>query len=1023
MNLTDLCIRKPVLAWMIMAAVIALGIGAFTRIGISQFPNIDIPTLTVNVTWEAAAPEVIETDVVDLLEEAFTQVEGVAAIRSASKQGAASITLEMDMARDIDAAFQDVQAKISQVQRRLPKDIDPPTISKVNLDDQPIMWLALSGPFPQQVLSDVARYQLKERLQTVPGVGEIMLGGWLERNVRIWLDADKLNARNLSVGEVVAALGREHVELPAGQLIAGGREVNVRILGEAMNLDTLRQLVIADRGGAPVRMQDVALVEDGFEDVRTLARFNGEPAQGLGIKKQRGTNAVSVADGVNKTLAALRPTLPPGMSVQINYDSTTYIRDSVHELQYELVQAILLTGVLCWIFLGSFSSTLNVILAIPMSLMGTIAVLHFCGFTLNTFTLLGLGLAVGIVVDDAIMVLENITRHREEGEDQVTAARVGTMEIAFAALASTIAVVAVFSPVLFMGGLQGRFFLQFGVALCVAVLFSYLEAVTLAPSRCAQFLAVNEQRSTFIGRIADNLFRFGERLYARILAVSLHHPWKTLLGMVLLFGASIFAATRIPGEFVPPQDQGTLLVRFETAVGSSLAETDRITAKGETIVRNHPEVARVLALVGMTGGSGVNSGIMFISMTPKEARTVSQDDLANALRKELNTIPGFSAKVQDLSARAFTAQRGYPIEFSLRGSDWNGLLAASQDLRQRMNDAGLFVDIDTDAKLGMPELHILPNRERCADLGIPIEDVATAINALVGGVKAGKFTDNGRRLDIRVRLLADQRSRPEDMDRLRLRTASGQFVPLSSLITTEELPAQQTIYRAERERAVGIFANIAPGHSQGECLQWLDQAKDSMPGGVRLVATGSSAAFKSAMGDFALAFGGGLLAAYMVLAAQFNSFVHPITVLSVLPLSITGALVALWATGMSLNLFSVIGILLLMGIAKKNSIILVDYANQLRDRAANLLSPADAMRQAGPIRLRPILMTSLATMLAAVPLAIGLGPGSEIRKPMAMAVIGGVFISTVLSLVVVPAFYVVIDRFRRHARPTPPGHG
>lgn len=1013
MRLTDLCIRKPVLAWMLMAAVVTAGLVAGSRIGISQFPDIDAPIISVSVSWESAAPEVIETDVTDILEEAFTQIEGIRSLRSSSRQGSASITVELDLTRDVDAAFQDVQARVSQVQGRLPRDIDPPVITKSNPDDQPIMWMALAGPQSRQVLSDYARYRVKERLQTVTGVGEIILPGWLERNVRVWLDQERLDARGLTVAEVTRALARQHVEMPAGQLIAGSREVNVRVLGEALDLTTLRQLVVAERDGSPLRLQDVALIEDGFEDERSIARVNGQPGILLGLKKIRGANAVAVANGVHQAVAAINLTLPGDMSLVVNTDLTKFIRDSVHELQFELLQAVVLTAILCWLFLGSFSSTLNVILAIPMSLLGTVAVLYFCGYTLNTFTLLGLGLAVGIVVDDAIMVLENITRHREEGAEKVHAARFGTREIAFAALASTIAVVAVFSPVLFISGMQGRFFLQFGVALCVAILISYVEAVTLAPSRCAQFLEVHQTRTTFIGRGADATFSLCERLYAWLLRTALASPLITLLLIGGIFTASVVPLVqgRIPGELVPGQDQGKILARFTTAMGSSLEETDFLLKKAEALVMARPEVVRTLAMVG-NHGAGVNSGVLVISLSPPEDRVLTQLQVMDALRRQLSAIPGFDAKLQDISTRAFTASRGFPVEVSLRGPHWDVILQAATSLKERMNASGLFTDVDSDAKLGMPELHILPDRERCADLGVAVEDVATSINALVGGVRVGKYTDSGRRMWIRCRLLADQRTRPEDLSRIRVRTSSDALVPLSTLVSSRELPAQQTIYRADRERAVGIFATPTTGHSQKECLDWMTASTAELPEGCRLVFTGTSKVMRESSMDALFAIIGGVLAAYMVLAAQFNSFLHPITVLTVLPLSISGAVLALWWTGQTLNMFSLIGILLLMGIAKKNSIILVDYTNQLRSAKHGLYAAKDALLKAGPIRLRPILMTSLATMAAAIPLAIGVGPGGEIRRPMAIAVLGGVFISTILSLVAVPAFYLVADRLK-----------
>jgi hydrophobe/amphiphile efflux-1 (HAE1) family protein len=1013
-NLTDICIRKPVLAWMLMAATIVFGGVAASRIGISQFPDVDFPSISVSVNWEGAAPEVIESDVVEILEDALAQVEGAQSITSTARQGSASLTLELNLERNVDLALQDVQTKIAQAQRNLPRDIDPPVVSKSNPEDNPIMWIGLSGPYPRQVIADYARYRVKDRFQTIAGVGEITMGGYLDRNVRVWLDATRLDERGLTVSDVIAALQREHVELPAGRLETEGREVNVRVLGEAIDLATLERIVVGNRAGSPIYLTDVALVEDGFEDERRIARVNGEPAQGMGIRKQRGANAVAVAREIRVAIAEIQKTLPEGMVLGINFDSTRFIEDSVHEIQFELILACVLTAIVCWMFLGSISSTLNVVLAIPMSLLGTVAVIYFLGFTFNTFTLLGMALAVGIVVDDAIMVLENIFRHAEEGKDRVRAAREGTHEITFAALAATIAVVAIFLPVVFMKGVVGRFFLQFGVTLCVAVLLSYVEAITLAPARCAQILTTSREGRSRIGRAVDRGFTWLEARYARALDRGLAHPGRVLVGALALFVAAILVMRALPREFVPSQDVGRVMVRLQTAVGSDIGETDRTFRQAEQIVMRHPETARLFSIIGGgPGGSSVNSGALMVTLVERSDREKSQTELSAELRKELNALPGVRAVVQDLSQQGFTARRGFPVEFSVRGSDWDQLITTTSDVMRDLRESGIVVDLDSDYQLGMPELRIMPDRARAADLGIPIEELATTLNALVGGVRVGKYNADGRRIDVRMRLLATQRSRPEDISRLRVRTASGELVPLSSVVTTEERPALQQITRRDRERAITITANVAPGHSQDEALAKVETLSQGLPVGTHLVLGGASVAFRESMGSLVFAMFLGIVVAYMVLASQFNSFLHPVTVLTILPLSIAGAAAALWLGGKSLNIFSMIGLLLLMGIVKKNSIILVDYATQVR---SNDTDARAAMRWAGPRRLRPILMTSVATLMAAIPPALGLGSGSEVRTPMAIAVIGGLALSTALSLLVVPAFYVVADRFATRAR-------
>lgn len=1009
MKLTEACIKKPVFAWMLMAGTVLFGLVAIGRIGISQMPDVDFPTINVSVGWEGAAPEVIENDVIQPLEEALIQVEGVKSLTSTSRQGSGSVTVELTIERDVDLALQDVATKIQQVQRRLPREIDPPVISKTNPEDQPIMWVGLSGPFPRQVLADYSRYRVKERLQTIPGVGEITEGGSLERNVRIWVDALALDAKGLTVTDVISALQRQHVELPAGRIEVTGREVSVRVLGEAMDLDTLRGIVVRDVEGSPIYLSDVALVEDGFEDVRRFARANGEPAQGLGIRKQRGANAVAVGRAVKAAIAEIQETLPEGMKLGLNFDSTVFIEESVHEIRFELMLAVLLTALVCWLFLGSISSTLNVVLAIPMSLLGTIAVIWFLGYTLNTFTLLALGLAVGIVVDDAIMVLENIYRHAEGGESRVVAAREGTREIAFAALTATLAVCAIFIPVVFMEGVIGKFFLQFGVTLCIAVLLSYVEAVTLTPARCSQFLDVSREGRSRLGLAVDRGFDALARIYSRILPVVLRRPGWTVIGGFAVFALSLLVFRALPREMVPTQDQSRFLIRMQTAVGSDLTETDRYMRRAEEFLMAREDVRRVFGITGGFGGGSVNTGILFVTLVPPNQREMGHLEYMRLLRQEFNSYPGLRAVIQDLSQQGFTAQRGFPVEFSVRGSDWEQLIETTQTVMADLRESGMVVDLDTDYQLGQPELRILPDRARAADLGVDIQDVATALNALVGGLRVGKYSDGGRRYDVRLRALAEQRARPEDVSHLKVRASTGELVPLSALVTSEERPALQAITRRDRERAITVYANVAPGKSQDEALRYVEQLADDVPVGVRLVLGGASVAFRESMSSLLFALVLGIVVAYMILASQFNSFLHPVTILTILPLSIAGAAFALWASGRSLNIFSMIGLLLLMGIVKKNSIILVDYTNQLRERGRDALA---ALLEAGPVRMRPILMTSTATMMAAVPVSLGLGAGSETRAPMAIAVIGGLIVSTVLSLLVVPAFYLFADRIK-----------
>lgn len=1024
MNITDVCIKNPVFAWMLMACTMLFGVVALGRIGVSQFPDVDYPNISVSVQWPGASPPAVERELVEPIEQAISQVEGIKEIRSQARAGSARITAMFDMSRDVDLALQDIQARVAAAQRMLPKDVPAATVSKSNPDDQPILQIAVTGPFSKQMLADVAKYQVQERLQTVPGIGQITLSGAQARNVRIWLDASRLVEKGVVASDVINAIRTEHVEVPGGQLDTGGRALDVRLLGEALDIDQFRKLVVrkgrppsADpRTGAvtpatsPVYLEDVGLVEDGFEDTTSVSRLDGLPIQTLGILKQRGTNAIAVANAVKERVEEIRQTLPEGMDVEVLFDSTAFIQESVDDLQLELVIAVALTAFVCWLFLGSLSSTMNVVLAIPMSLLGTVAFIYFSGFTLNTFTLLGLSLSVGLVVDDAIMVMENIYRHAEMGKDRVKASSEGTREITFAALAATLAVVAIFLPVVFMKGVIGKFFFQFGVTLSVAVMFSYVEAITLAPARCAQMLVASREGRSRIGLAVDRGFIALERWYARVLAGALRHPVKVLALALVILASTGALFLRVKTEFIPSQDQSRLNVRLMTEAGTTPAAAQPLLAIAEERIRARPEIDRML--VTLHGSSGQ----MSLMLVPPKERTMTAQELMMALRRDLQGIPGLRASVQDPSQQGFGASGGSPVDFTVRGSDWDALVAAAETLKSELEASGVATDITSDYQLGGSELQVLPDRLRATELGVSISELGSTVSALVGGNTVGKFSTAGRRVDIRMRLLASQRKRPEDLSLIRVRGANSELIPLTMVTSQKETPVLQTISRIDRERAISLRGNVGPGSSQAEAMAKVHELARQLPVGLRVAASGQASQLEETTSDVWFALVVGVLVAYMILASQFNSFLHPVTVLTILPLAASGAVIGLVVAGKTLNLFSMIGLLLLMGIVKKNSILIVEYAEQLRK--SEQLDALSAAMRAGPLRLRPILMTTVATMMAAVPPILGLGSGTETRTPMAAAVIGGLTVSTVLSLVVVPAFYVVTDRMK--ARLSPP---
>ncbi len=1025
MTLSDLSIKNPVFAWMLMIGLILFGLIGFHGMGVSQMPDVEFPVVNVQLTWEGAAPEVMESDVVDVVEDAVSSVQGIRDITSTSRQGSANITLEFELGREIDVAVQEVQTKIAQAQKQLPKELDPPIVTKVNPQDNPILWLGVaSESMPLRDLMDYAQNTLKDKFQTVGGVGEVTLGGSLDRNLRVWIDAKKLEALQLTVDDVMRAIQTEHAELPAGRIETSTKESNVRAMGEASTPEEFGNLIIAHRGGQPVYkpiyLKEVASIEDGLADTRRIARIMGKPAVGLGIKKQRGANEVEVAHRIMKKLEEVKKQLPKGIEMGVNFNRTQFIEDSIRELTFTLMLSAVLTSLVCWLFLGSWSATFNILMAIPTSIVGTFILMYFFHFTLNTFTLLGLSLAIGIVVDDAIMVMENIVRYQEQGLGRVEAARVGARQITFAAFAATLAIIAIFLPVAFMQGVIGKFFFEFGVTISVAVALSLLEALTLAPMRCAQFLQVG-QHHNIVSRWTDAGFRWMARVYQSTLPFCLRHRMLVLLAAAALFLASIFLITpQLRKEFVPPQDQSMFLCRLQTPTGSSIDFTNERFRKAEDFAMKQPELLRYFGSIGGFGGGEVNTGMLFVTFKQPHDRPPagpdgkprSQQDLMAAFRKELNKIPDTRAMIQDLSLSGLSAQRGFPIELTVQGPEWEKLADYSEKIREIMSQSPLLVDVDTDYLKGVSEVRVFPNRQAAAERGVSVETIGRTINALIGGDRVGKYTRNGRRYDIRIRLIPSQRGQAQDIENLWVWNNRGELVQLKDVVTIDERPSYLSITRKNRERAITLFANVAAGKSQDKALIEAERiARQVLPDGYHLSFGGSSQAFKESMQSLLFAIWLGIAVAYMILASQYNSYLHPVTVLLALPFSVTGAFLGLWMTNQSLNIYSYIGIILLMGLVKKNSILLVEFTNQLREDGKSV---KEALLEACPIRLRPIMMTSISTIAAAIPPAMAIGPGAESRIPMAVTVIGGMILSTLLTLFVVPAAYSLFSRFEHH---------
>ncbi len=1014
MTLADLSIKRPVFAWMLMIGIILFGLICYQRLGVSYMPDIDYPTLSISVVWPGAAPEVLESELVDPIERRVVAVEGVREVRSSVGEGSANIALDFDIDRNIDSALQEVQADVQQV--RLPIDVTPPVIYKHNLEDDPIIRVVVYGDQPLREMADYVDKYLQTSLQTVEGVGDVGIGGFGSRQLRIWIDNDKLKKWQLTVLDVEQAIQNQHQEAPGGYLENSRNEINVRTMGEGMTAAQVGDELILTRGGSSIydshiHIRDVARVVDDLSDQRSIVRADDQPAVVVNIKKERGFNEVQVADNVLAKVASLTGALPKGMKAQVVVDYTRFTRQAIAQTLHELLMAGLLTSVICFLFLGTWSSALNVLIAIPTSVIGAFMALYFLHFTLNLFTLLALALAIGIVVDDAIMVLENIVRHFDMGKNRKKAARDGAREITFAAIAATLAVVAIFIPVAFMEGVIGRFFFQFSVTMTVAVLFSLLESITLTPMRCSKMLS-RANKTGFLTRHSDQLFRKLTGAYRSALDWALDRRLLVLTGSTALFALSLFAVSFLRQEFVPPQDQNFFHIGIEAPMGTSIYAMDQRVRVVEQYIRSHPEVAHEVSSTG--DGSRANIGNFDVVLVDKSKRKISQADMILQFRQDLTAMPELKDMVHiwfgDLSGRGLSSGQPSPIAFNIRGTDYDKLSSIVDQVVNQLNATGLVTDLNTNYRSGMPEAQITPDRVAAGERGVSVDAIAQTVNVAIGGMQDGKFTSGGHRYDVNMRLQGLERGLPSDIQKLDVRNEYGELIPLSDVTKIQVRPTLQTVARIDRQRAISVTGNLAPGASQAAVLALAEKiARPLLPPGYDFFLEGGASGYKGAFNSLWFALILGIAVAYMILATQFDSFLQPISVLLALPFSLTGALLALWATNESLNMFSMIGIILLMGIAKKNSILLVEFTNHVRTEDKRPLRAA--LLDACPIRLRPILMTSLATISSAIPSALGFGPGSETRMPMATAVIGGIFVSTCFTLFVVPCAYSLFARW------------
>jgi len=1011
-KLSELSINRPVLAIVFTLVIILFGLVAYSRLPVREYPDIDPPIVSISTFYRGASPSVVETEITDPLEEQISTIPGVKTLTSSSQEQGSIITIEFELSRNVDEAANDVRDRVSRIRGTLPREADDPIIEKVDVNAQAIVWLALSSDRHSNLeLTDVADRILKDHVQRLPGVGSVIIGGERRYAMRIWLDAQKMAALGLTTADVEQAIRAENVEIPAGRVEGEGREFSVRTRGELVTPEQFAAIVVRQSGDDFVKVGDVAEVTLGAADERTAVRYNGRPAVGLGIVKQSKASTLEVADRVIADLPQLTKLLPDGMHLEVAYNSANFIKDSINEVGLTLGLAILLVVLVILLFLKSIRATIIPTFAIPTSIIGAFAMAYFFGFTINILTLLALVLAIGLVVDDAIVVLENVYRHMEMGKSRWRAAFDGSKEIGFAVMATTISLVAVFIPLAFLQGSVGRLFNEFGLTVAVAVLISGFVALTLTPMLCSQILRpLHGVSNSWASRSFDSFFDFLDRIYRRSLAYAVSHRVVSLGGVVVLVAIGVAMLRFLPRELVPVEDRGTAFGIVIAPEGATLAYTDRYMRQIEDILMKVPERQGLFTATGLGfGGPGrVTNGFIFFALKPRGQRDRSQQEIVQQLFPRLLGIPGVLAFLINPPSlgQGFSA----PVQYVLQADTYEELQNAVGTMMAKAGVLGYLVNLDTDLRLNKPQLDVSIDRERAAGLGVSVTEIGTALETYLGGRVVGNFKRAAKQYDVIAQLKPSDRSTPGTINELYVR-GNGGLVQLATVVKTSETVAPKELNHFNRVRSATISANLAPGFSLGQALDDLDHiAATELPSDIKTDLDGESREFRDSSSALYFLFLFALVFIFLVLAAQFESFIHPLTILLSVPLAVVGALVSLLVFRQSINIYSQIGLIMLIGLVTKNSILIVEYSNQLRRQGKEVI---DAVCTAAAIRLRPILMTSFATIFGVLPIAIGLGAGAESRRPLGIAVVGGMVFSTFLTLIAVPVVYTLLSRLTK----------
>jgi len=1023
MTLPELSIKRHVLAWMLSAVLVLFGVISYQRIAIDRFPEIEFPIITVTTTLGGANPDIVDSSITNVIESAINTISGIEHIQSSSSPGASVIIITFKLEKDIDVAFNEVQASINTVIRRLPTDTDPPTIRKAETNTDPIIWLALTGDRTVQQLNLYAQNVLKKKLETISGVGEVILGGRRDRNIRVELKPDRMAAYKLTPNDIMVAFRREHVQLPGGFLVGNQSEKMLKLDLEFHTTREMGEMVITHRDGALIRLKDVANIKDDLTDFRQLARFNGKPTVGLGVIKIANANTVDIVEEVERRLKSdILPNLPPGMALEVSANEAPFIEQMIKGLQEHLLEGTLFAALIVLLFMRSLSSTLMICLEIPVSLLGAIAVMYFAGYSFNSMTLLALLLLIGVVVDDAIVVRESILRHLtgEAGQklseaDQRNPAAIaqfrrlatinGTREVTFAVIAASFSLVCIFAPVIFMEGIIGKFFKSFAVVVTVGVLVSLFVSLTLTPMLSSRYLTVQTKQNA-ISLTLENFFNQLDQRYRDFIIWTLNHRWKVIFVTLLIVLSSAIFFKHVKKEFVPESDEGKFSISFKTPLGSSLEYTSGRLNEVEKVLHTHGDnIASFFSVVGVGQQGQVNQGRISVRLKDKSERKLGQSALVNQLKTELAAIPGIHAF--PVPPSAVRGQRSEKLQFNINGPSIEGVGHYAQLMQERLSAIAGIGKIDLDLQLDLPQLSMEIDRARAASFGISAQDIANTVNVYAGGINIAKFNDqngDGQRYDVRLKSSDAQFRQIEDLSKLYLLSNNGELVRLDSIARLKKELGPVVIGRYDLQYAANLYAN--PAMPLGEAVAQVEAAaKSILPADYKFKLSGQAEEFSKTFKNVGFIFTLALILLYMVLASQFNSFIQPVVIMVAQPLAIIGGVFALWVTGNSLNIFSMIGLVLLIGLVAKNSILLVDLTNQMRDKGMNV---HDALAYACPVRLRPVLMTSLTVILAMLPAAIGLSAGAETNKPLSVAIIGGMISSTLLTLVVVPAVYSLL---------------